>query len=242
MQLLFLAISFLTTLPVPQVPFIEGGLGKSARFFPLVGFLIGGILWGGSELLVNWVSPLVAATIIVALWAGVTGGLHLDGFADCCDGLLVSADLTRRLEIMHDPRNGTFGTVGLIILLLLKTALLAEIIPNFDMRPLILLPPIFARWLILPVAVQPQARASGMGAAFARGIDRTTLIVAIMLPLGLAIFFGWQGVAAFVVTHLVAAGAVSLARQRIGGVTGDVLGLVVESAEVVTLLILTIVI
>ncbi len=242
MQLLFLAISFLTVLPVPQVELVGDGLGKSARFFPLVGLLLGGILWGASELLVDWFSPMIAATLIVTLWAGLTGGLHLDGFADCCDGLLVSAKPERRLEIMRDPHNGTFGTVGLILLLLLKVALLTEIIPQFDVRPLLLLSPVLARWLLLPVALQPPAREGGLGVIFSRGINRTTLIIAVILPLGLAIFFGLRGIAAFGIVHSVAASASWLARQRIGGMTGDVLGLVVESAEVATLFVLAVII
>lgn len=239
MQLLFLAVSFLTILPVPQVPFIEGGLGRSARFFPLVGLLVGGIVWGASELLINWFSPLVAGVVVVALWSVVTGGLHLDGFADCCDGLFVPAERERRLEIMRDPRIGTFGTVGLILLLLLKASLLATIIPNFDLRPLLMLPPVVGRWLILPVAAQPAATERGMGANFAQGLDGQTLLVALLLPFGLSLFFGWAGVAVLLAAHGVGALGVWLGRARIGGVTGDVLGFVVESAEVTGLFMLT---
>ena len=66
--------------------------------------------------------PAVAAVLVVALWAVLTGGLHLDGLADCCDGLLVSAPHERRLEIMRDPRVGSFAVIGLVLALLLKTA------------------------------------------------------------------------------------------------------------------------
>ena len=66
--------------------------------------------------------PLLPAALILAAWAGLTGGLHLDGWADCCDALFVPASRERRLEILHDPRLGSFGGVGLILLLLVKVA------------------------------------------------------------------------------------------------------------------------
>src|SRR5690606_23854022 len=103
------AVAFLTTLPAPRVPFSPDGLGRAAVWFPAVGLLIGLVLC-----LVAWVAhylfdPWLAGALVVAAWAALTGALHLDGLADCCDGLFAPVPPERRLEILRDPRVGGFG-------------------------------------------------------------------------------------------------------------------------------------
>ena len=94
MKMLGLAVSFLTILPVRLAgAFQPGDLGRSAAWFPGVGLLIGGILAGGRLLFAQVFPDPLGATLVVALWAVITGGLHLDGLADCCDGLLAAVPL-----------------------------------------------------------------------------------------------------------------------------------------------------
>jgi adenosylcobinamide-GDP ribazoletransferase len=195
-------------------------------------------------------SPVLAAALLVALWAALTGGLHLDGLADCFDGLLAAVPPERRLEILRDPRLGAFGGIGLALHLLLKTLAVASL-PAFSLSlPLpfalglllpaslapLLLAPALARWLILPVALQPMARPGGLGAEFALGLSRRALLISALIPLGVALLSGPRGLLAAALAALVAAGLVLLALRRLGGLTGDVLGLVVELAELVVLL------
>ena len=118
----WLALGFLTTLPARPVPYMPGGLGRAAAWFPVVGLLIGVLLLLVQTAAALLLGPAVAAVLVVVLWAVLTGGLHLDGLADCCDGLLVSAPRERRLEIMRDPRVGSFAVTGLVLVLLLKAA------------------------------------------------------------------------------------------------------------------------
>lgn len=237
LQFFFLAFSFLTTLPVPQVPLIIGGLGRSARYFTLVGAVIGGLVFALNRLLIGRVDEWLVAVLVVLLWVWLTGGLHLDGFADCCDGLLASVSAERRLTIMKDPTVGTFATLGLILLVLLKIALVKVLLPAEPSSSLpILTAAITARWLILPVALQPPARPSGMGADFALGVEWFIPVLAGILPIALLIWGGIPVLIAMIAAHLAAAWLVWIARQRIGGVTGDVLGMVVEVTEVVVLL------
>lgn len=225
------AITFLTTLPAPSFETPAGGLGLAGRLFPLVGLVIGLLLWLVQFLGQHLFPPLLTTALVVLTWVVVTGGLHLDGLADCCDGLLATTSRERRLEILRDPRVGSFGALGLILMLLLKTAAVVSIPPIA-----LLFAPVWARWLLLLAARQPQARKEGMGAAFAEGVTQEAIAIATLLPLILLFFSGAQGLVGAGLATLAMIGMVRMARNRLGGVTGDVYGLVVEIGEVIILL------
>jgi len=234
-QELALAFSFLTVLPMPMVEYQAGLLGRAGRWFPLVGLVIGGLLTAAHSLLSQLFPPLLTAGLIIALWAALTGALHLDGLADCCDGLLAATSQERRLEIMRDPRTGAFAVVGLVLFLLLKVTTLAALPTAL---PALLLGPTWARWLLLWVARQPAARSGGLGADFAAGLTSRTLLGALILPLLLCLVFPTiQMVAAITILFGVTWGVISMAGARLGGVTGDVYGLVVELSELAVLLV-----
>lgn len=236
-----LALSFMTMIPVRVTESLQpGDLGRAGAWFPLVGLILGGLLalarWGLGVILPG---PL-DAVLVIALWAALTGGLHLDGLADCCDGLLASLPPERRLEIMKDPRLGTFGGAGLLLHLLLKIFALAAITSIAAQGPLsllaLLLAPVLARWLILITARQPMARPGGLGVEFALGLRQRAFFTAAVLPLALIVLCGWRGLLAALLAHLMVWGVIRLARARLGGVTGDVLGLTVELGELAVLL------
>jgi adenosylcobinamide-GDP ribazoletransferase len=230
-----IAIQFLTILPthLTETPKPED-IGQAAVWFPLVGLALGGILYGVGWVLQFILPPLAAAVIVLALWVYLTGGLHLDGLADCCDALFVAATPQRRLEIMRDPHHGTVGVVGLILHLLFKGSLLVLLMP-FSPVP-VLLSPALARWLLLLAARQPQARPHGLGANFALGLSPRMIWAAIPLPLLLIILGGVQALLATGLAFLALVSVLRLARSRLGGVTGDVLGMTVEVTELAVLL------
>src|SRR5829696_1611170 len=97
----WLAATFLTTLPSPSFVVPQGGLGLAGRWFPLVGLVIGLLLWVVQSLAERFFSPTLTGALVVLAWVAVTGGLHLDGLADCCDGLLATTSRERRLEILR---------------------------------------------------------------------------------------------------------------------------------------------
>jgi adenosylcobinamide-GDP ribazoletransferase len=238
MKRFFLALSLLTSFPVrlkdaPQ----PGDSGRSAGWYPLIGALIGAaaaaVYWGAAQVF----PPLLAALLSTAAWIALTGGLHLDGLADCCDGLLHASSPERRLEIMKDPRLGTFGGVGFCLAILLKMACLAALPPA---RVWIALPLAAAagRWLLLPAARQPMARPGGMGADFALGLSGFAFLPASLTVLPFIALAGWPGAAAFLLAALAAWLIIRMAKSRLGGLTGDVMGLLVEAGELVVLLTL----
>lgn len=232
---IWLALGFLTVLPTRRVELRPGALGRAGMFFPLIGLLMGGLLTGVYWLSAQFFAPLLVGGLTTAAWAILTGGLHLDGFADCCDGLLASAPPQRRLEIMRDPRVGAFAASGLVLLLLVKIAAIASLPSPI---PALLLTPVWSRWLILPVGRQKSATAGGMGADFAAGLTPGILAAALVVPAALSLgFLNWRVALALLSAFCVAWLAALVARKRLDGVTGDVLGLVVEASEVVMLLV-----
>jgi adenosylcobinamide-GDP ribazoletransferase len=234
---LFLAIGFLTVLPVRVKDAAMNEVGRAAMWFPFVGFFMGLALGIAHLVFLQFFAPLLAAALTVTLWITFTGGLHLDGLADCCDGLLVSASPERRLEIMRDPRVGAFGVIGLVLIIALKTLSISSI--DFGSLQIFVLALSISRWLILIVAVQPQARVNGMSAEFARGITRRTILIAAIVPMLLMIagLVIWQVWVATIAAHAVMFLAIRFARARIGGVTGDVIGLTIEVSEAIILIL-----
>jgi len=138
------AARYLTIVPLPgpgHAPI--DALGRSAAWFPIVGIGIGvGLVL--ADRVTSWLfPPLLAALLTVTAWKLVTGGLHLDGLADCLDGL-VGRDPERRLAVMRDSRIGAFGAIGLIFFLLLEIVALSELPPAVRARTL-LAAPVIAR-------------------------------------------------------------------------------------------------
>ncbi len=236
MKYLQLAFSFLTILPVgPQQKSEPGDTGRAAVWFPWVGVVVGFITfvgWGFFDL----VLPVIPATVLtLALWVILTGGLHLDGLADCCDGLLSAASKDRRLKIMADPHIGAFGMIGLVLFLLLKVSVLSYI-PSTRIFHVLLLAPTFSRWLVLLAALQPLAQPEGMAADFSLGLSNTSIAAAAVIPIALIFWGGWNSLLAVVLASLAIASIVAFARSRIGGMTGDVFGLIIEVSELVILM------
>lgn len=248
MKLLGLALSFLTVFPVRVTGELrQGDLGRAAAWYSLVGLLLG-VCLAAARYLFGLIFPeTLAAVLVVALWALLTGGLHLDGLADCCDGLLASVSPERRLEIMKDPRMGSFAGAGLVLFLLLKVGAVLSLPAGLSLNGLLalLLAPCLARWLLLLAARQPMARPGGLGVEFALGVRGWTYAAAAAPPVILLLLAGWfEPSAALAVhiflalalAHLAALGVIRLARARLGGLTGDVLGLTVELGELAVLL------
>lgn len=226
------AFAFLTILPF-RYP--EGRApGAAFAYFPLVGLLIGCALW--LIALLPWLTPAVAAFAVLLLWVVVTGGLHLDGFGDACDGLLATVSPERRLEIMKDPRTGTWAVVGLVLLLLGKWVLLQSVHPI-----LLVAPPVVARWAMgLAVYCFPYARPAGLGAYFREGFGRRELVVAALttgvVVVGLAwLVHVWVLALLFVPLLTTFAFGRWAAHRLGGGLTGDIYGAVCELTELVCL-------
>ena len=238
MRSLILAVRFLTVVPMPgreaQGP---AALGRAAWWFPVVGLALGTGLAGLLHGLERLFPPLVAAVLLVAAWKVLTGGLHLDGLADLLDGI-AGSDPGRRLAIMRDSRIGTFGALGLVFVLLIAVAAVSELGAPAHARVL-LLAPLVGRTapLLVGAWIRPATPGQGLGAAFVTGLSRWAgpLWALAGFALGGALL-GQAGVALVLAGLAVALLTALGASRRLGGLTGDVLGAVVEVAELGVLL------
>lgn len=241
MKGLQLALSFFSTLPSFSKRYVyDANHWQTAVYwFPIVGVIIGGLVWlvgwGAGFLFSSWLTAVIAT----ATWAALTGGLHLDGLVDCGDGLLASVSPERRLEIMRDPRVGAFGAFVLVLFLCLKIGAIQSVLTT-GYGFAILIAAALGRTAIIWIAKYPSARPDGMGEVLSEQIDRRGLFVATMLPIIGLLFFGWRGLLALIVAIVVILSVGRFARQRVGGVTGDVFGLCVELVELSVLLIFSV--
>jgi len=225
------AIAFLTPLGGPAEPD-----STTLSWFPIVGALIGlavgGVWWGAERL---WPAA-VAAALVVAVDLAITGLLHADGLADAADGLLPQMPADRRLAVMAEPAVGAYGVVAVVVVLLLRFAALAS------MAPSVLL--IAGAWcgsrtaMAVAARAVPYARDDGLVTAFRGGDWRPVGLVGVVLAVGLAALAeGRQTELAIALGLLASAAIVALARRRLGGFTGDVLGAAGMVGETVALVV-----
>lgn len=259
-----LAAQFLTVLPVPapvgdaatddETPGGAPPMTTALPWFPLVGAALGALL-----ALVDWaLTPVFAHSVrdalLLAIPALLTGMLHLDGFADCCDALLGTRPAARRLEILRDSRVGAYGVVGVVLLLVLRYAALGALPPAGRAAALVAAP-LLGRWaMVYAVVGYPYARATGAGSGFRgdrRHLAAATLLALIALTAALWLSNVSIGVVAWHAVALRAALGAILAclaavvsaawcrwasRRLGGGLTGDTYGALNELVELAVLL------
>ena len=232
-----LAVILLTRVPFGRLPDPVPPLSAAAWAFPLAGLLVGliagAVIWAALAL---GLSPLVAGGLALGAQVMATGALHEDGLADICDGLWGGTTRERRLEIMRDSRIGSYGTVGLILTLGLRWLGLAALAEAQAMAAVIA---VAMASRVAPVALMawlPAARADGLGAQ-GRAVGTGSVLMAAVLG-GLPMLLLPQGGAALVVAALAVAVLALIARRKIGGQTGDVLGAGQQVAEIGLLLTL----
>jgi adenosylcobinamide-GDP ribazoletransferase len=246
LRLLCVATQFLTRLPTPRLrEFDPSWLSQSARYFPLIGVLIGLV-----NLLIWWAASLrlpaaVAIGLMMAVSMLLTGAFHEDGFADACDGLGGGSSRERVLAIMKDSRIGAFGAIGLFLMLGLKWTTLAAL-PSALFVASVVASHMLSRWYAIGlIAFLPYVRedADAKAKSFAGTLSVGSWILSGALGgLGLVPLtwayarsgapLDWAALAA----GAGAAAAIALAtslylRRRIGGYTGDCLGAVQQLAE-----------
>ena len=236
---LLIALQFLTRLPVSLsgMPTPEQ-VGRSLLWYPLVGLVLGLLLWG-AHLLLGQASALLQAAIILALWVGLSGGLHLDGLADTADAWVGGfGDRERTLAIMKDPRSGPIAVVVLMLLLLLKFAALLTLLQAGQGIYLLLLPWLGRSLLPLLLATTPYVRAGGLGQALVDHLPRGQLPWVLGAHLLGMLLFGWAGLLALATALLLFVWLRRALLLRLGGTTGDTAGALVELAECAVLLAL----
>ena len=253
LELFFTALGFFTRLPVPAwVPWSPTRLNDAGRYLPLVGWVVG-VIAALSYLGFALILPSSLAVVLsMAVTVRVTGAFHEDGFADSCDGLGGGWNKAQVLAIMKDSRIGSYGTIGMVLLLMAKAAALIELarlgtqglaggqsgvgIAALGTVALALLVahPLSRLAATSLIHVLPYVRAdeSAKSTALAKRLSATELAIAAscgLLPLAL---LAPAHIAAVLLAVLgVTVWAARMFRRRLGGYTGDLLGATQQLAE-----------
>jgi adenosylcobinamide-GDP ribazoletransferase len=240
---LLIALTFLTRIPFPNPSDVtQEEFTKSQHYYPLVGLLLGGILWLSFILLLPFYPPLVIGALLLVLQLILTGGIHLDGFMDSMDGLLSARPPELMLDIMKDSRVGAFGAMSTIVLLLLKFTLIVELLNLENLLALrfLLFMPLLSRWIFLMgVYFFPYARPKGLGKGFHEASRQTKGIFfsqGIFLLLLTFWFLHWPGLIGFLISTLFILFFTYKSSRLLGGLTGDLYGASIELSELFFLL------
>lgn len=228
------ALRFLTLAPVSWRAADDGHhFPASLPYFVPVGMLVGVLVASVAGVFSLFLPQGVTAMLAIAMLAGVSGFLHLDGLADSADGLLSSRPREMRLEIMKDSRSGAMGIVAVVLVLLTKYAALSAMPVDLFLPALLLMPMAGRSAILLMMAGLPYARKEGgLGSLFYSGDSKKAALFGLVLlaiclaPLGAA-----RLVSALVVFGTVVAFFSWWCRASLGGATGDTLGAVCELAE-----------
>lgn len=235
----WIALQFLTRLPVTLagMPTPEQ-VGRSLLFYPLVGLLIGLLLLAAQQLLGDS-AVLLQAALLLTLWVGISGGLHLDGLADSADAWVGGfGDKQRTLAIMKDPRSGPIAVVVLVLLLLLKFAALVALLESGSGLLLVLVPWLARGLLPLLFMTTPYVRAGGLGQALAEHLPRRLLPWVLAANALAMLLFGWPALLALLVYGVVFLWLRAMMLKRLDGTTGDTAGALLEIAECAVLVAL----
>lgn len=230
------AFSIYSIVPMPQIEWKEQNTRWALCFFPLVGLVTGGVMWGWLWLGMRLTMPFsLVAAVAVALPLILSGGIHMDGFCDTVDALASHAPAVRKLEILKDPHAGAFAVVGCGVYLLLCYGLWGAYAYTPRSAAVLLLGFILSRALSgFSVLAFRRARPDGMAAALAQDDSRRRAAVNAVIASACAagmLLLGTAGIAAVLTAVLIFAYYRYTAFHDFGGVTGDLAGYFLQLCE-----------
>lgn len=235
MKRLILMLQFLTKLPLPfNIEADEEDFSKGVIYFPLVGLIIGLLLAGTYVGVLSISNSMIASVFVVAFEVFLTGGLHLDGLADTFDGLYSYRDKERMLEIMKDSRVGTNGVLILVLGIVAKLVLIYSL--DAPIEVLIVMPVVSRLMVVMMSRFSKYARENGMGGFFIGKTTTLQLIIATIMTIAVHLIRPELLIVSVIVTVLALIYRYHV-YTKIDGITGDVLGAIVEMSEVFFLLI-----
>lgn len=245
MRSYFLALSFLTVLPVKNThPATEEEMEKSLYYYPLVGLTLGVILTAFAWVVYNIGGlGLAGDVLVVALLIILSGGLHMDGLMDTSDGLMSGKEGDRKLEIMKDSRVGAMGAIACLVVLMLKITLLAELPVSQKLWALLLFP-VAGRWACVYGITRfeyARTRLGGKSLFSLKNKNMTLAVASVVLVLIAFLVFKWTGLLLVILVLLFAHIIYSVISKVIGGLTGDTYGALVELTETWVLLLIVVI-
>ena len=230
------ALTFLTILPVKakEESVEPAGFPDSLPWFPLVGLLIGFVLFLVDLVLQGIIASPIRPVLILMVWEILTGGLHLDGLGDTVDGMAVRGGKERKLAAMRDRHFGAFATAAVVMVLLGKYAGLLS-----ERGTCLILAPMIGRWAMMFLArISPPADSEGIGKNFAGYQGGTPFLISTVAVIGFSVCLGGGVALASVgVVAIFLLGVSWFSQSKIDGITGDVFGFSCELSELLVLII-----
>ncbi len=233
MKRFLIALQFLTVLPIK----IKSGVkrkdfGAALVYFPIAGALIG-LSLALILLVFGFLPHLVTAVLVLIGSIVITGGLHLDGFADTCDGFYGSRPKEKILEIMQDSRVGVMGAIGIASLLLLKFSLIASLPQNILCKALIMMV-VFARWsCVLACYTSNYARKEGKAKYFVECAGKRELLIGgLFTTASFLLLLKFKGAILLILSLFPVFLFINYVKKKIGAMTGDTIGATSEVAEI----------
>ncbi|MDI6758117.1 MAG: adenosylcobinamide-GDP ribazoletransferase [Candidatus Omnitrophota bacterium] len=231
MKYLLIAFQFLTILSFRAAGEIKDkDYGKSLAYFPVVGMVIG-IILSAIALRCGFLPKQVLAAVVLIFSVFFTGALHLDGFADTCDGFYGVRPKEEILRIMRDARAGVMAVIGVALLLLLKFSLISSMPKNILWRSLIMMC-CLSRWAQAGSCLLPYSRNEGKAELFIKYARKKDIIIGGVFAIIVScVLFGLKGALIFFVSLVPALLFIRCAKSKINGMTGDTIGAINEITE-----------
>lgn len=229
MKSLLLMITFFTRIPIRyNYEYNEKDFIKGIKFLPIIGLIIGAAMYI-PVLLIGFIHPPVISLLSWIIYIWITGGLHIDGLADTVDGIFSNRDREKTLEIMKDSRIGAFGVLGMLLLIIWNLVFTSYI----DIRTIIIVPIVGRSAAILSGSISKYAReAPGMGKGFIENCRGREIISAMIFSsISVILLFKLQGLIILAILYLVILMVTNNINKKIGGMTGDTIGFVVELSQ-----------
>lgn len=235
-----LMLQFLTRIPINiNLNCDKENFRRGALFLPIVGFVVGGLQWIIYYLLHRILPSNIAAVLIVLTAVIVTGALHIDGLGDTCDGFFAFKGKDRIIEIMKDSRIGSFGTIAVVMDLLLKVMAISFIVDN-NLSAAVIVAAVVGRFSIVFISyISKPAKNTGSGNLFIGNMNKIIVFVSALLTIAIsALLLGLR------ISIIIFIGTVTLtflfnkySESKIGGTTGDILGANNELIEILSFII-----
>ena len=236
MTAFWIAMQFLTVFPIQlkQMPSPQQN-AQSLLFYPLIGMLIGLVLFAIALTLVK-LPIILLSTLLLVVWIWITGGLQLDGLADTADAWVGGfGDPEKTLRIMKDPSSGPIGVLSLLIVCVLKWSALYVLLEQQQLWLLILVPMLARLSPLILFLTTPYVREKGLGTAMSQYIPRKLSYVIVAVVFGLCGFMGLWGLLLVIFSTMTLWYLRAKFIRRIGGITGDTIGATIEWVESVAL-------
>lgn len=241
---MIIAIAMYSKIPMPRVDWNEKNMRYAMCFFPLVGVIIGVLEIVAGNLITVWKGEgtFFYAVVLTLIPVFITGGIHLDGFADTMDAKSSYGDREKKLEILKDPHTGAFAIISLCSYFLLCVGIFSEMRTERLFAAALVF--VFSRSLSgISVVTFPAAKNSGLLRTFQDGAQKRNVRIVLIFWLfatvvGFYLTAGLCGVAAAVVGLAVFFYYYQFSRKQFGGITGDLAGYFLQLCELFMLAVL----